>query len=101
MSNILEVKKISKSFGDNKVLNNVSFDIAKGKSLGIIGESGSGKTTICKIITNILIPDAGSVYIEGEENSQYGNKKLSEKVQMVFQSPYSAMNPALTIREYI
>ena len=99
MSNILEVKKISKSFGDNKVLNNVSFDIAKGKSLGIIGESGSGKTTICKIITNILIPDAGSVYIEGEENSQYGNKKLSEKVQMVFQSPYSAMNPALTIRE--
>jgi len=99
MDNVLEVKKVSKSFNINKVLNNVSFSIKKGKSLGIIGESGSGKTTICKIITNILIPDSGKVYIEGVENNQYGNRKLSEKVQMVFQSPYSAMNPVHTIKE--
>ena len=99
MDKILEVKKVSKSFNTNKVLNNVSFSIEKGKSLGIIGESGSGKTTICKIITNILIPDSGKVYIEGVEHNQYGNKKLSEKVQMVFQSPYSAMNPVLSIKE--
>lgn len=99
MSDILEVKKVSKSFGDNKVLNKVSFGIEKGKTLGLIGESGSGKTTICKIITNILDADSGSVSILGIDNKEYGNKVLSEKIQMVFQSPYQAMNPAFTIKQ--
>ena len=99
MSDILEVKKVSKSFGDNKVLNKVSFGIEKGKTLGLIGESGSGKTTICKIITNILDTDSGSVSILGIDNKEYGNKVLSEKIQMVFQSPYQAMNPAFTIKQ--
>lgn len=98
MNKVLEVKNITKSYG-TKVLDNVTFNLEKGTTLGLVGESGSGKTTICKIITNILEPDSGRVLIKCTENKN--NKLLSKKIQMVFQNPYSALNPAFTIRQIL
>lgn len=98
MNKVLEVKNITKSY-NTKILDGISFSIEKGKSVGLVGESGSGKTTICKIITNIIKPDSGQVFIDGYDNNKIGKKLLSKKIQIVFQSPYSSINPGLTIKE--
>lgn len=98
MDKLLEVKNIKKSY-NTKILDGVSFNLEKGKSLGLVGESGSGKTTICKIITKILNPDSGSIFINGKNNKKIGNRLLSRKIQMVFQSPYLAFNPGFTIKQ--
>ena len=67
---MIEVKNIHKKFGDNLVLNDVSFNFQRGKTNLIIGESGSGKTTLLKIIMGVLIPDKGSVKVLDNPPSQ-------------------------------
>ena len=67
---VLEVKDLTKIYnqGENAVtaLDHVSFQIPKGKTLGIIGENGAGKSTLLKIITGVLMPTSGEVYIDGK-----------------------------------
>lgn len=77
-------------------VDNVSFNIKKGESLGLIGESGSGKTTIGKLITRLVEPTGGQVYINGRDIFKLKPselKKFRQKVQMIFQEPDSALNP--------
>ncbi|GAB1475259.1 ABC transporter ATP-binding protein [Bacillota bacterium] len=91
---ILEKKKIFTA------VNNVSFEIARGETLGLIGESGCGKTTVGRIITKLLDPDSGRVIFEGEDITSVKNKELMEKrsrIQMVFQDPSTALNPQFRI----
>lgn len=64
--NVLEVKGISKSFGDKKVVDNVSFQVNKGKIVGLLGKNGSGKTTIIKMINDLLTIDKGEVLVYGK-----------------------------------
>ncbi|MBR2070686.1 MAG: ABC transporter ATP-binding protein [Clostridia bacterium] len=64
--NVLEVKGISKSFGDKKVVDNVSFQIKKGKIVGLLGKNGSGKTTIIKMINDLLTLDSGEISVYGK-----------------------------------
>ena len=58
---MLEISNISKSFGEKKVVNNISFNVEKGKIFGLLGRNGAGKSTIFRMILNILKPDAGDV----------------------------------------
>ncbi len=66
MNNLLEVKNVSKYFGDFRALNDVSIDIPQGSIFGLLGPNGAGKTTLIRIINQITIPDSGSVRLAGE-----------------------------------
>ncbi len=67
MANIIEIKGLSKTYFNKKALNNVTLTIEKGKVVGILGPNGSGKTTLIKILTGILRPSNGEVYIDGNK----------------------------------
>jgi ABC-type sugar transport system ATPase subunit len=91
------LNNISKTFGKQKILDNISFKVEEGALLSILGESGAGKTTILRIIAGLLAPDTGSVIIDDTEIT----KHLSEKrgIGYVFQSPL--LFPHMTIEENI
>ena len=92
MQNILEAKDLKKVFYKNRVpfeaVDGVSFHIGKGECLGLAGESGCGKSTIAKIITRLIMPEEGSVRLDG-------------KVQMVFQTPRDSFDPRRTLGDGI
>lgn len=87
-----------------KAVNDVSFDIYKGETLGLVGESGCGKTTLGRTLLKLIEPTAGTVVYDGQLISNYSNKqmrKLRKEVQIIFQDPYSSLNPKVTIGESI
>lgn len=77
MSNIIEIKGLTKSYLNKKALNNVSLNMEKGKVIGILGPNGSGKTTMIKIITGILRSSKGEVLIDGKEPGVYTKSIVS------------------------
>lgn len=66
MNNLLEVKNLSKNFGEFKALNNVSIAVPKGSIFGLLGPNGAGKTTLIRVINQITMPDSGTVHLDGE-----------------------------------
>lgn len=83
-------------------VNDVSFKIRFGETLGILGESGCGKSTIAKTICNLLKPFSGEILFDNVDILKLHSKKrklLCEKIQMVFQDPYSSLNPKITVGE--
>lgn len=72
--NIVEVKNVSFSYGENEILKNINFNIHRGDYLGIVGSNGSGKTTLLKIILGLLEPSSGSVRLFGLENQDFKNR---------------------------
>ncbi|CAB4733807.1 unannotated protein [freshwater metagenome] len=111
-SPILEVRDLHKFFplasqgifsrikGDNKAVNGVSFSINPGETLGLVGESGCGKSTVGRTLLKLYEPTSGSITFEGEDVTKYSNSKmkpLRTKMQMIFQDPYSSLNPRHTI----
>lgn len=74
---ILEVKNISKSFDGKKIIDNLSFDIEKGKIVGLLGKNGSGKTTVLKMINDLLTIDEGKILINGEGVSEKTKARVS------------------------
>ncbi|TGM01750.1 ABC transporter ATP-binding protein [Leptospira jelokensis] len=82
----------------------VNFSIPKGKILGLVGESGCGKSTIGRAILSLLPFDQGNISFEGQEIgkvSKENQKLLKRKIQVVFQDPYSSLNPRFTIEEIV
>ncbi len=77
MSNIIEIKNLSKSYLNKKALNNLSLNIEKGKVVGILGPNGSGKTTLIKIITGILRESKGEILIDGKRPGVYTKSVVS------------------------
>ncbi len=108
MQKLLEVKDLKKTFYKNKVplmaVNKISFDVYKGECLGLVGESGCGKSTTAKIITHLAAPDSGSVLLDGEETLFLRGRKereLYQKIQMVFQAPQDSFDPRHTLGDGI
>ncbi len=101
MEPILSVKHLTKVFTrkgqpDFTAVNHISFDLMPGECLGIIGESGSGKTTVVNLITRLLDVTEGRILLDGEEITNISGKPLREayaKMQMVFQSPTESFDP--------
>ncbi|MFC8685246.1 ABC transporter ATP-binding protein [Brevibacillus porteri] len=87
-----------------KAVNHVSFEIKEGETFSLVGESGCGKSTTGRLVTRLLMPDEGKVWINGEEISKMNETKLREvrkQVQMVFQDPYASLNPRMKIRDVV
>lgn len=87
---------IKKKIGDNKALNDVSLTIYKGSSLGLVGESGCGKTTLAKCIMRLYKPTEGQILFNGRDIAALKEAELKEvrrKIQFVFQDPYGSLNP--------
>jgi len=102
---VLKVTNVNKTFvlkNNNyiKAVNNVSFSLKQGQTLGVVGESGCGKTTLCRIIMGICPPDSGSIVVCGRNVYKDKNKTFTQcrDIQFIFQNPVAALNPAFTIR---
>jgi oligopeptide transport system ATP-binding protein len=86
--------------GDIKAVDDISFDVKTGETLGLVGESGCGKTTTGRAIIRLYNPTAGKVYFEGEDLVSLKGDKLRQmrrKMQMIFQDPYASLNPRMNV----
>ena len=96
---MIEIKNINKSYGDKKVVDNVSFNIEEGKITSFIGPNGAGKSTVLSIIARLMDADSGEVFIDGKELRKWNSKELSKKLSILKQS--NNLNIRLTIRELV
>ena len=99
---ILEMKNVVKYYGHTAVLNGISFSVFRGETKIIIGASGSGKSTILKLIMGLDKPDAGRIFVEGEDITKFNERQLvsvRQKIGMVFQE--SALFDSLSVRENV
>ncbi|MET7638598.1 dipeptide ABC transporter ATP-binding protein [Streptomyces sp. NPDC005438] len=91
---------LKRTVGAVQAVDNISFDVRSGETLGVVGESGCGKSTMGRLITRLLDPTAGTIEFEGKEISQLGvsgMRPLRRDIQMIFQDPYSSLNPRHTV----
>ncbi len=112
---VIEVRDLAKHFAVKakgaaggravvRAVSNVSFQVPPGRTLGLVGESGCGKTTVGRLILNLETPTSGRVMFEGRdlaEGGANGIKAMRRRVQAVFQDPYSSLNPRMTVGQII
>jgi len=115
-SPLVEVRNLQKFFpitsnsifakvkGENKAVNGISFSIKRGETLGLVGESGCGKSTAGRTLLKLYEPTSGEILFNGEEITNYSPRKmkaLRTKMQIIFQDPYSSLNPRHSVGEII
>ena len=106
---ILEVQNLKKYFPVKsgfkkltlKAVDGVSFTINRGETLGLVGESGCGKTTVGRTLLQLYKPTDGKVIFEGQKVTEKNINEMRKKMQMVFQDPYSSLNPRMTVEDII
>jgi oligopeptide/dipeptide ABC transporter ATP-binding protein len=108
MPALLEVKHLKKYFktggGLLHAVDDITFTLEKGRTLGVVGESGCGKTTLGRIILHLLDLTDGQILFEGKDISNPSKKELvkaREQMQIIFQDPYSSLNPRMSVSETI
>ncbi len=95
---------LQRQVGSIKAVDGLDFDIRRGETLGLVGESGCGKSTTGRAILQLYRPTAGHVYFEGEDLTQMKGERLRRqrrRMQMIFQDPYASLNPRMTVGNII
>ena len=95
---------IQRHVGDIKAVDGVSFDIFKGETLGLVGETGSGKTTVGRTMIRLYEPTEGVVTLDGVNLFNLKSKDMSQirrRIAIIFQDPYASLNPRMTIGSII
>lgn len=107
---ILQIKNVKKYFNIGKpnevrAVDDVSIDIFKGETFGLVGESGCGKSTLGRTIMNLYTATDGQILLEGRDSQKHQNKKdklhFTQNIQMIFQDPYASLNPRFKIIDII
>ena len=113
---LLQVRNLKKYFpisegvlfqrhtGDVKAVDNVSFDVYRGETLGLVGETGCGKTTVGRTVLRLYEPTEGSIIFEGKDLatlSEGALRRERRRMQMIFQDPYASLNPRMTVGSII
>ena len=115
MEPIVSVKNVSKTFPAGKNLlgrpnkfvhavNNVSFDIYRGETFSVVGESGCGKSTTGRLIDHLLVPDSGEIWFDGKDISKLSQaemRPLRKNIQMIFQDPAGSLNPRMRVEDLV
>ncbi len=108
MTAVLSVRGLSKQFGHGaqalRIIHDISFDVARGEVLGLVGETGSGKTTIARAALRLVEPSAGQILFEGQDITQLGAsalKRVRARMQYVFQDPYASLSPRMTVGQIL
>ena len=115
MSTLLKVDNLRKAFKVSanrpgaakqslKAVDGVSFEIKSGETLGLVGESGCGKSTTGKLLLRLIEPDSGTIQFDGRDVAGMGHRELTairRDMQMIFQDPYSSLNPRMRVGEII
>lgn len=113
MEKLIEIKNLSKHFpikkgffnktvGNIYAVNNISFDIYKGETLGLVGESGCGKSTTGRCVLKLINATEGQIIFKGKDISNIKAKELKDirsKMQIIFQNPQSSLNPRMTVKD--
>jgi oligopeptide transport system ATP-binding protein len=114
-SSILQIENLKKNFpirrgffqkitGWVRAVENVSFIIERGKTLGLVGESGCGKTTVARLILKLINADEGKILFDGQDITELDEKEmkpLRKEIQIIFQDPYGSLNPRMTVGQSI
>src|SRR3954463_2663250 len=90
----------SRQVGAVKAVNDVSFDVARGETLGVVGESGCGKTRTGRAILRLIEPTSGEIHFEGRDVRAMGTSELRairREMQIIFQDPVSSLNPRMAV----
>ena len=115
MDNVLEVRNLKKYYpikaglfrktvGHVMAVDDISFNIPRGTTMGLVGETGCGKTTVGKTVLRLTEKTSGDVLLNGQEIFSLSNKDMQAfrpKIQMVFQDPYSSLSPRMPVSEII
>jgi len=95
---------LRKTVGHVKAVDDISFKVHRGKTMGLVGESGCGKTTTGRVMLRLQSPTEGSVFFDGNNVFDADKKQMNSlrtKMQIIFQDPYSSLNPRLPVRELV
>src|SRR5438093_9993203 len=98
----IQVKTLCKSFGKQQVLNGINLQVAQGETLSVLGQSGTGKSVLLKVIMGLQEPDSGSIRIHGQEINRLARQQLNEirkKIGFLFQN--SALYDSLTVEQNV
>lgn len=98
---MLKFDNISKKFKTLKAVDELSFDISHNETVGLVGESGCGKTTVAKIICGLYKSDAGTMFFNGTDSAKLNRKKRATFVQMVFQNPYTSLDERCSVKQIL